>query len=213
MLKVIGVTQSKGIPVEVFESLSMLPFDPRYVVNVLKNDPPDERADRPGRYHSPADTVIPSSGSVPAVRSWLSHADGAVYPNTSAWKIRRSRPRTGGLPARPDRPVRPVVRTGESNAANFPTCSDSVVPNAHSLIADCAATSPSTRWRRPPPDTSITGDNTINAAFYFPWMTAPDPLQENRPTDFPPCGFVAGLYARTDSQRGVWKRRPAPKPA
>ena len=45
----------------------------------------------------------------------------------------------------------------------------------------------------------------INAAFYFPWVLAPDPLQQNRPAEFPPCGFVAGLYARTDSNRGVWK--------
>jgi phage tail sheath protein FI len=24
-------------------------------------------------------------------------------------------------------------------------------------------------------------------------------------TDFPPCGYVAGVYARTDATRGVWK--------
>ncbi len=53
--------------------------------------------------------------------------------------------------------------------------------------------------------TGITGDNAINAAFYFPWVSAPDPLNENRPDNFPPCGFVAGLYARTDATRGVWK--------
>ena len=36
-------------------------------------------------------------------------------------------------------------------------------------------------------------------------MLAPDPLFGNRPTLFPPCGFVAGLYAATDASRGVWK--------
>jgi hypothetical protein len=30
-------------------------------------------------------------------------------------------------------------------------------------------------------------------------------LQENRAEEFPPCGFIAGLYARTDTDRGVWK--------
>jgi phage tail sheath protein FI len=44
-----------------------------------------------------------------------------------------------------------------------------------------------------------------NGAFYFPWVTAPDPLNQNRPRKYPPCGFVAGVYARTDSSRGVWK--------
>jgi phage tail sheath protein FI len=72
------------------------------------------------------------------------------------------------------------------------------------LIADSAADATLTSLQNGP-DSSLTGNDAINAAFYFPWVTAPDPLQENRPTDFPPCGFVAGLYARTDSTRGVWK--------
>ena len=45
----------------------------------------------------------------------------------------------------------------------------------------------------------------MNSAFYFPWIQAPDPLNQNRPAYFPPCGFVAGIYARTDGTRGVWK--------
>jgi uncharacterized protein len=51
----------------------------------------------------------------------------------------------------------------------------------------------------------ITGVNAINSAFYFPWLNAPDPLQQGRINPFPPCGFVAGLYAATDASRGVWK--------
>jgi phage tail sheath protein FI len=51
----------------------------------------------------------------------------------------------------------------------------------------------------------LTQDDGINSAFYFPWIIAPDPLDENRVSDFPPCGFVAGLYAKTDVTRGVWK--------
>jgi phage tail sheath protein FI len=52
---------------------------------------------------------------------------------------------------------------------------------------------------------NITGTNSINSAFYFPWVRAPDPLQQAAVRAFPPCGFVAGIYARTDSARGVWK--------
>jgi phage tail sheath protein FI len=52
---------------------------------------------------------------------------------------------------------------------------------------------------------SITGQYSINSAFYFPWIEAPDPLFGNRMTLFPPCGFVAGIYAATDAARGVWK--------
>lgn len=51
----------------------------------------------------------------------------------------------------------------------------------------------------------LTGNDSINAAIYFPWISAADPGQENRLRPFPPSGFVAGLFARTDAQRGVWK--------
>jgi phage tail sheath protein FI len=55
------------------------------------------------------------------------------------------------------------------------------------------------------PDSSITGTYAINSALYFPWISAPHPLNQNRATWFPPCGFMAGLYAATDADRGVWK--------
>ena len=44
-----------------------------------------------------------------------------------------------------------------------------------------------------------------NAAYYYPWVQAPDPLAKNKPRFFPPSGFVAGIYASTDASRGVWK--------
>ncbi len=52
---------------------------------------------------------------------------------------------------------------------------------------------------------SVVGPDASNAAYYFPWIQAPDPLFGNRPALFPPCGFVAGVYASTDASRGVWK--------
>jgi phage tail-like protein len=44
-----------------------------------------------------------------------------------------------------------------------------------------------------------------NAALYYPRLTAPDPLQGNQPASVAPCGAVAGIYARIDAARGVWK--------
>jgi phage tail sheath protein FI len=44
-----------------------------------------------------------------------------------------------------------------------------------------------------------------NAAAYFPWVRVQDPMQDYRPRAFPPSGMLAGLYARTDGTRGVWK--------
>lgn len=44
-----------------------------------------------------------------------------------------------------------------------------------------------------------------NAALYFPRVLAPNPLRENRLEAYAPCGAVAGVLARTDATRGVWK--------
>lgn len=43
-------------------------------------------------------------------------------------------------------------------------------------------------------------------AIYAPWCLTPDPTgQSSKPIEVPPCGFAAGLFAKTDNQRGVWK--------
>jgi len=49
------------------------------------------------------------------------------------------------------------------------------------------------------------GLNARNAAVYFPRLRVPDPLQQGFVDTFAPGGAVAGVIARTDAQRGVWK--------
>ncbi len=44
-----------------------------------------------------------------------------------------------------------------------------------------------------------------NTVVYFPRLKMADPLKEYRIEEFVPCGAVAGIIARTDVQRGVWK--------
>lgn len=49
------------------------------------------------------------------------------------------------------------------------------------------------------------------AALYYPWVVVANPLARPgndmipREIPLPPCGFVTGVYARTDINRGVWK--------
>jgi len=40
---------------------------------------------------------------------------------------------------------------------------------------------------------------------FFPRLRLPDPANSYQPRTFAPSGVVAGLYARTDASRGVWK--------
>jgi uncharacterized protein len=44
-----------------------------------------------------------------------------------------------------------------------------------------------------------------NAAVHFPRVFVADPLRDNRPRNTATSGLIAGLYARTDGSRGVWK--------
>lgn len=50
---------------------------------------------------------------------------------------------------------------------------------------------------RPPQDTTF-------AAFYFPWIKVFNPLI-NQDSLIPPTGHIAGIYAKTDIERGVFK--------
>lgn len=42
------------------------------------------------------------------------------------------------------------------------------------------------------------------AALYYPWVTVFDPVTR-QPLNLPPSGFVAGIYARNDTERAVYK--------
>jgi uncharacterized protein len=49
------------------------------------------------------------------------------------------------------------------------------------------------------------GTRSRNAALFFPRLVQPNPLHDNQLQQFAACGTVAGVMARTDAQRGVWK--------
>jgi phage tail sheath protein FI len=51
----------------------------------------------------------------------------------------------------------------------------------------------------------LDGAAARNAALYFPRLLQDDPAQPGQVEAFVPCGAVAGVIARTDAQRGVWK--------
>ncbi|MDP9343484.1 MAG: phage tail sheath subtilisin-like domain-containing protein [Actinomycetota bacterium] len=44
-----------------------------------------------------------------------------------------------------------------------------------------------------------------HAAVYYPWIKVADPLKNGKLRSTAPSGAIAGLYARTDASRGVWK--------
>jgi hypothetical protein len=89
-------------------------------------------------------------------------------------------------PAAPDLVVQAVYEHCEESKFRF-----AVIDSApdHSNVGNL---DPRTNWE------------TSYAAFYYPWIYTAD-LQNGSKRKVPPCGYVLGLYARTDDDRGVWK--------
>jgi phage tail sheath protein FI len=52
---------------------------------------------------------------------------------------------------------------------------------------------------------NLNGDAARNAAIYFPRIKQADSELDGQIETFVPCGMIAGVMARTDTQRGVWK--------
>ena len=198
----LAVVNGNGIKVETFENLSMDSSDRRFVETVIDNESLLVNAAVVGGATTPpTDTTTPA-----ALTGGL---DGTVLvPNDPAFE-------TALWPVSEDSGVYHLDRIdlfnllcvpGESNPAILSSLEGFCHDRRAFLIADSAMDdSFSGLESAGGPNGSPTGEDGINAAFYFPWINAPNPLKENRPEAYPPCGFVAGLYARTDTNRGVWK--------
>jgi phage tail sheath protein FI len=63
---------------------------------------------------------------------------------------------------------------------------------------DCRSAESVLAWRRQ------ANHDSMHGALYFPWIKIADPVT-NRSRFLPPSGYIAGIYARSDDQRGVHK--------
>jgi uncharacterized protein len=52
---------------------------------------------------------------------------------------------------------------------------------------------------------NLNGTDARNAAVFYPRVLQSDPLKDGHVSSAVPSGIIAGLMARTDAQRGVWK--------
>ncbi len=55
------------------------------------------------------------------------------------------------------------------------------------------------------PNTDHVGTRSDHAALFFPRINEVNPLHDGQIETFAACGAVAGIFARTDANRGVWK--------
>ena len=201
-----------GQVVENFVNLSVSPTDPQYVVTVIDNDSQNVSFINPATNAPIVPTGVPVPTAAPVALS--GGADGtALVPASDGnfeLMLNADGAGTGG--------VHLLDRVDIFNLLCVPTETDA--PTIQDLQEYCntqrafyivdspqTATTASLITTGPVGSTpgSLTQQYSINSAYYYPWVQAPDPLFGNRPTLFPPCGFVAGIYAATDASRGVWK--------
>lgn len=199
---------SRVLATETFRNVSATAADPRFVNTVLAQESSlvDVRTSAP-------EGERPAAATVAAVGT--ANDDGNVV--TDAEIIGNQLARTGLyalesvdlfnlLSIPPPSPATELLPATWATAAGYCKSRRAVLivdpPNAWTANQSTAVS------------TAVTGVNTLrtaigdaasNAAAYFPRLRLPDPLNEYRLGTFASGGAVAGIIARTDAQRGVWK--------
>jgi len=194
---------TQEIIVESFDNLSMSSSDQRFVKQVIADESQLINVDILG---TPANPPSDTPATLPKLTG-PANLDGTVLkPNDPKFEMKmQSAGGSGGINLLDRVDIFNILCIpGETKDTEIQKVQKFCRDRRAFLIVDCDQGANFTTLQNGPLST-ITGADSINAAFYFPWIKAPDPLKENRLEEFPPSGFVAGLYAKTDSTRGVWK--------
>ncbi len=99
--------------------------------------------------------------------------------------------------------IPPYLSSGDIDKNVLEAAASYCVDHRGMLIVD-----PPTRWNTK--DKATAGPSDVmtaskNAAIFFPRIKKSNPLRDNQVEEFAPCGAIAGVMARTDATRGVWK--------
>ncbi len=191
------VLDSNNVIVETFVNLSMQETDSRFPPNIINGRSQFIHVEATNATNAPLDgsAPLPLSGG----------EDGSVLePNDAEFdRAVLARFGTGSITDQIDL-FNIVCVPGETNPATIATIQGHCRRHRAFLLVD-SPPGQTVAGMRSNGTTNMTGSDSLNSALYFPWVRQPDPLQAGAVREFPPCGFVAGIYARTDTSRGVWK--------
>jgi phage tail sheath protein FI len=190
---------------EAFLNISVDPDSPRFVTKVLEEE----------------STLVDVQGSVPGTRpdaaTSTSNSDGLDGSEVTDTQISDSSLEDDkeGLWALEKADlfnmlcIPPLTRTTDVGADTTLAAAAAYCKDRRALLI----IDPPSSWNNT--SSAESGVNTLrnalgtayatNGAVYFPRLKMADPLKENRTEEFVPCGATAGIFARTDAQRGVWK--------
>jgi uncharacterized protein len=208
----LGGGKVQVLATETYRNLSVSQADPRYGVSVVNADSQLVRLTENSLGTLPTLAVPTESGGAPE-SAWVNLTGGADSgaPDSALLKGTGTAPKTGlyALDAiAPDIFNLMCVPAAADLAAGFTDlvtaaltyCEEKRaflildIPEATDQLAEMIA------WMG-----TNDGVRSKNAAVYFPRVLIPDVANGSRPRNVPASGTMAGVYARTDSTRGVWK--------
>ena len=188
---------ASGVVLESFPNLSMTAADPRFVQSVVNGRSAVIDNLAAGSETTPADATVELDDTT------AGHDGTVIGPADNEFRTKLTALFDVGGQADRIELFNLVCVPGLTDAATVQTLQGRVHDRRSFLIVDCDENDTVTGVVATL--TGKTGADAINSAFYFPWILAPDPLQNGAVRAFPPAGFVAGIMARTDATRGVWK--------
>ena len=201
---------------EYFSSVSTVPGDARFLPLVL------ERESSYVRVRSPMPSLRPLADTIPIPADTGSGADGSDIDDNDVLGDQDSKTGIYAL-NRVDLfnllCIPPLLRDTTSLPSTWTPPLGDTYQKALKLCVDRRAmliVDPNPGWatsvNRAIPnaidgrnDLNLTGTNARNAALYFPCVREVDSLRDSRVDTFVPSGIIAGIMARTDVARGVWK--------
>jgi phage tail sheath protein FI len=201
---------------ESFVNLSTVVTDPQYVVTVIDFDSKYLSFINPATGNPVVPTAAPSPTPSASPIALSGGADGAVLVPATDQNFESAltfKPKAGLYLLDSVDIFNLLCIPGETDTATISTLQGYCATQRAFFIVDAPQLSTYAGLQQSGPVGTplggapglLSGTYSSNSAYYFPWVKAPDPLFGNRPTLFPPCGFVAGIYAATDASRGVWK--------
>jgi phage tail sheath protein FI len=203
--------------VEAFLNVATMPEHPRYVTRILEEQSKLVRVQAPGTVPAarPTDNGAVALGADPFANSTSTAFgtdghEGTVHNETD---VVPASPNKKGVYALDSADlfnllvIPPVLREGVLTAGSRAAASTYCRDRRAIFIVD-----PDPSWDEPSDiaggsslTTFIAGMEPRNAALYFPGVRMTDPLKDGATDVFPPSGVIAGVIARTDGTRGVWK--------
>jgi uncharacterized protein len=226
-VQLFDASKTQLLATQKFLNLSVDPLNARYVVNVLAQQPDpqlvlvlqDSTHGVPGI--RPADTmttVLSPPQTVPGPISAQPGTDGSALGDSNFIGA-TNQSNKQGLYALENVDLFNILCIPPYNGADITTATDVgsgvvtaaaayceqrrafyIVDSPSSWTSKATAVSQFTD-----PVTDHIGTRSDHAAIFFPRIMETNPLHDNQVETFAPCGATAGIFARTDANRGVWK--------